>query len=223
MKLEDIDKLFEERGIEKTPANIHRFIDQLQRYNVLVVKRDPDYVPKEYASKEFGMTAYTHVLDHGSEPMEAMLSSAREHGKDGEWVEDVKNRDYYYAAENVVDHDEHPVQKRMMRDGTMDRQSLKGSRSVNQQMRKLHQQRALQARLDSLEDSNDKLEGRVRDLEIDKALKDLESQRTREILDFTVNPKDLAALMKERGHSQKEVAKATEKGLRTVKRWWPDL
>lgn len=186
-------------------------------------KDSEGYEPKVYVSFEEGVTAYGHILDTGATAQEAFEHTQEVHEKPEGWVDNVKNQRFFHSKDVVNHFDKHPMQVKMFKEGSVDRNSLTTSGTINQQARKLSKAVNLQYRVDDLEQRTETLEKELRDYKADKAIKDLESKRTKELLDFEINPKDIAALMKERGHTQKEISEATGKDVRTIKRWWPDL
>ena len=116
-----------------------------------------DGTPKNYLGKEQGITAYSKILDTGIPAQEALEYVALCYGKDKDWVEEVKNNNYLHTKEVYKEHKDHPVQKAMLKDGTMRPKALKYSRTPNEQLRELHSQRKLHSSLSNLTADNEQI------------------------------------------------------------------
>lgn len=218
LKPKDIEKILKEASMEPTDRNIHQLIEDFKSYNRIIKRQEPDYIPNVYASEQFGGSAYGHVLNSAS-PSEAFIAALEEHEKDEDYLAEVRNQKYFYAKENVLAHDDHPVQKRMVKEGTMDRQALKKSQTLNQLLIKLYRQVSLQDKYDRMQGSIDTLQEEVRDLKIGDIKHTVHIESLQELLNHSEDPKDLAYEMYRRGFPQKDIAKAVDKTVRTVKRW----
>lgn len=236
-KMERLFNILKDRGLDPNDKSLHQLEKEIQQCRFFLYKNSPNYSPKDYVSFEEACTAYGYVLDNACPSEEALEVCRSEHDKDDNWLDDVKNRKFFYAKQVVASFDDHPVQKRMLKDGTMDKQALKGSGTINQQIRRLSQYRATQEKFDSLQQAYDNLtktilsldirmediKKRLRDVEIENIRQELIIRHMREMVDYQDDPKHLAKIMKERGCTQREVAEEVGKDVRTIKRWWPDL
>lgn len=166
-------------------------------------------------------TAYKVILEHNLPAKEALILSARNHEADIESVLLEKSRPSGRLASSIVSsNDDHPVQKDMITKGYWNRQSLKNSKNVWQMLSLLKDFRQVYESISGLE----------RDVEM---LKDKQERMSMEIaelrqkfedeIDSRSDDKSKARLMKNNGYTQKEIATRLDKGLRTIKRWWPDL
>lgn len=173
---------------------------------------------------EIGMTAYTYVLENGGSAEEAFEYSVTMHSKSIEWLNEIKNHPYYHSAKVVKGHDEHPQQRQMMENGTMDRSALKGSETVNKQIRKLSRYKRVSDKLESLEESDKHQQAQIDKLDADLGVHTTEIAELKRLTGSKgLSNKEKGEVLYRRGCTQKAVADALGVGLRTVKRWWKDF
>jgi hypothetical protein len=169
---------------------------------------------------EIGCTAYRYVLDSGGSAEEALKYSAKIHDKSVEWLEGVKNNPYYHSSRVVKGHNDHPQQKLMLYNGTMDKSALKSSETVNKQIRKLSKARKLSDTLEGL-----KLSDRIQQEEIDILKAEsvgmkYDIQFLNKVAGLEGEPKkDRAVRMRGLGCTQKAIAESLGVNVRTINRW----
>ena len=188
------------------------------------VRSDPHHKPKQYLSLEMGLCAYIRILENGGTAQEALEYAAYVHDKPIEYIEDVKNRKFFYAKQ-VVDHaDYHPIQKEMVKNNTIDKNALKSSSSANQQLRKLSMYKSVDDRLTSLEGTVTIHQDNIEDLETRLAVREQEIEQLKVVVGMdNLDPKEICGILKQKGISQKKIAEVTGKSLSTIKRWWREV
>lgn len=182
------------------------------------------YTSFDYISLEFAITAYQYILENGGQHHEALEYAVDVHGKTGEWLGEAKKRQYFHSKEVVKAHDDHPEQKVMIKNGTMDRGDLMRTKTITGQLKKLARQKKLS---DEMEGMKAKLEEQRNDLEYTKAQGETFENGFEELeakgLVSKKDKKKLAARMKRRGISQKVIMDYLDISLPTIKRWWKEL
>lgn len=174
-----------------------------------------DYEPKVYMSFEEGVTTYGHILNTGATANEAFKHTSEVHDKPEGWVDDIKNRKFFYAREVVKHFDDHPMQAKMMKDGIMDRHSLTTSNTMNQQARKLSRQVRFQNAWDDLNEEVESLQY----LKVENLKNVAHIESLQELLDHHTDPKSLAVLMHSQGYTKTFIAKDLGVNRKTVTRW----
>lgn len=200
----------------------------LERLNKLAVRKLnetlADGTKKEYLNLEQGTEAYSKILDTGITAQEALEYVAQCYGKDEEWVREVKDNNYLHAKTVVAHHKDHPVQKAMIKDGSMRTKALKSSKTPNHQLRELHAQRKLHTTLTELKTNTESLTDEVEGLKAQTTITDVNVDIVLDLLglDHLTN-KDKASKLKAKGITQKKVAEYLDVPFRTIKSWWPKL
>jgi DNA-binding transcriptional regulator YiaG len=200
-------------------------------YMISKIKSGEDYVAKDYISFDIGYTAYIHILENGGTAQEALEHAAEVLKESMDIINSGKNNKFFYAKDVVESADEHPTQKQMMKNNTIDKSALKKSTSANQQLRKLAQYKSVDERLTNLEDKLSVVEedvetheDQLEDIEARLLLKEFEIESLKKLTGLEdIPPKEAAKIMKEKGFSQKKVAELLEKDIRTIKRWWKEI
>ena len=200
----------------------------LERLNKLAVRKLnetlADGTKKEYLNLEQGTEAYSKILDTGITAQEALEYVAQCYGKDEEWIREVKDNNYLHAKTVVAHHKDHPVQKAMLKDGSMRTKALRSSKTPNHQLRELHAQRKLHATLTELKTNAESLTDEVEGLKAQTTITDVNVDIVLDLLglDHLTN-KDKASKLKAKGITQKKVAEYLDVPFRTIKSWWPKL
>lgn len=215
--------------LEKSPGEvdpsvvqgIKRMIDR----EFLEYKRSrEDYIPKEYVGFEFAITAYQYILDNGGNREDALEFSRKIHDKSIEWINDVKNRPYFYTKKVVKKFDTHEEQKKMIANGTMDKSALMQRQSINQQLGRLSKSKQLSDTLEELKQSDKEQSKTIKNLTKTVTSSEIDITRLKELTGLEdIPPKDKAKILKNKGFNQKDIAEMTGKSLRTIKRWWKEL
>lgn len=183
-----------------------------------------DGTPKEYLNLTEGSIAYSQVLDKEATALEALQYVADYFGKDDEWVKEIKDKSYFHAREVVELHNDHPVQKAMVKDGSMRKKALTKAPTPNYQLRELHSQRKLHSTLNSLKAKTKELSDKVEDLSVQTVISDTHLDKVMEILGVEeLTNKEKASKLKANKITQKKISEYLDIPLRTVKRWWPTL
>lgn len=183
-----------------------------------------DGTPKNYLDKEQGVTAYSKILDTGITAQEALEYVALCYGKDKEWVEEVKNNNYLHAKEVYKDHKDHPVQKAMLKDGTMRSKALKCSRTPNEQLRELHSQRKLHSTLTSLTLDNKQIHSELDTLKAKTIITESNLDVVMSTLDLDqLSLQEKASKLKYAGLTQSKISDHLGVHISTIKRWWESL
>ena len=179
---------------------------------------------KEYLSLEEGMKAYSRILETGITAQEALEYVAECYGKDKAWVDEVKNNNYLHAKTVYYNHQEHSVQKAMVKDGTLRAKALKDSKTPNKQLIELHGQRKLHSTLNELKDKNNRLSNKIEDLEATTIITESNVDTVMDILDIDkLTSKEKASKLKAKGITQKKIAEFLGVSLPTIKRWWGNI
>jgi Trp operon repressor len=200
----------------------------LERLNRLAVRKlnevTDDGTPKSYLNFDEGITAYSRILETGITAQQALEYVAECYGKDSEWVNEVKNSNYLHARHTVKEHKHHPIQKAMLKDGSMRTKALTNSRTPNQQLRELHSQRKLHTTLQALKEKDLHLEGKVEALEVQSVVTDTNLETVMDLLGVDkLTNKEKASKLKAKGITQKKISDYLCVGIATIKRWWPTL
>lgn len=219
--VKDLFQLAHELVVEGviTTKDVHALSDKM--FREVNKRRRLNGDTKEYAGLEFGMTAYKYILDHGGKAEDAMAYALKVHNKTEDWLADVKNRDYYYSKQVVMDSDKHPEQKLMLENKTMDKQALKASRSVNQQVRRLSQYKSVSDILEGLKKTDERQQEEIDVLKATTSGQSGDIQKLKLVAGIKDQPiKEKVLLLKAEGCTQKAVAAYLEVGLRSVQRHW---
>lgn len=99
-------------------------------------KNNPNREKRDYISKAFVKTAYQYILDNGGTVDQALDYSIELLEKSRDWWDTLKNKEFYDSKEIMSDMQEHPKQKQMLKEGTMDKVVMNQSRSANQFLRR---------------------------------------------------------------------------------------
>lgn len=178
------------------------------------------YTPKEYFSYDMGLLAYRYILDNGGTAEEALIYAIEIFNKPEEWLADTKNRKYFYSKQVVEKNDDHPQQKLMTDNGTMDRSALKQSHSVNQLIRKLSKSKILSDQLENLKKADTEQQEKILHLEANTITMDTSIDTLYEKLSIEpLSKKDKALLLIKAGHTYKTIASVLGVSERSIKRW----
>mgnify|MGYP000403893967 CR=1 FL=1 len=220
----------------ETQGAIDTLIEQCQEgeidYNVLEVlmknargatsaarRADKNYVPKYYIGLEVALTAYERMLEVGGTVDDVLCFAAEECEEDIELILGAKHRPFFYSRSVVEEAEKHPVQKAMVRGSHIDKKSLKASKTVSQQLRRLSVYVNLHNRITELEERVDDLQGRTI---IQEATTNVQSKRL-DLLDKLTgsgyDAKHTAQELYLLGYSNKQIAEVVKKNPKTIGRW----
>lgn len=179
---------------------------------------------RETVPYEIGMTAYRYILENGGSAQEAFEYSVKMHDKSIEWLNEIKNHPYYHSKKVVEEHDNHPQQKIMLNNGTMDKSALKSSETVNKQIRKLSKSKKLSDEHEYLKGNDVKQQKEINKLKGVTTIHTKEIDTLQEISGVgRMSNKEKAYIMYLNGVTQKDVTEELEISIATVKRWWKDF
>ena len=201
------------------------FLEKLNKLSIRTLNKTlDDGTKKEYLNLEQGTEAYSKILDTGITAQEALEYVAQCYGKDKDWVDEVKKNNYLHASKVVANHKDHPVQKAMIKDGSMRTKALKSSKTPNHQLRELHAQRKLHTTLTQLKTNAESLTDEVEGLKAQATITDVNVDIVLDLLGLDhLTCKDKAIKLKAKGITQKKIAEYLDVPFRTVKSWWPNL
>lgn len=184
----------------------------------------PEDTQPEYLEFHEGCKAYLIVLEDGVTARKALKAVAEELDKGSEWVDNIINKRFYYARDIVKHHNHHPIQKAMIKDGSMRKKALEKADTPNSQLRELHEQRKLHTTINTLKgevgtlQDNDQLQ-QAKLIKVEK-----EVDKMKKELNLSGLPdKEAAQLMKQAGISQKTISSSLNISPRTLRRWWKEL
>lgn len=191
-------------------------IKQLSRFDKLKRKHGKE----KYEDKESNLiyaiisVAYTHMLETNKGTEECLVHAATMYLKDIDSVLAEKSRNIGSMSRSVTnDHDDHPIQKDMIKRDKFNKRAVINSKNVLQLLNTLSSFRRAYTELLALE--NDKRNLRT---DLDNALIDIE--HLKDTMDITeLSPKDRALHLSDRGYTQKEIAEILDKNVRTIRRW----
>ena len=187
-------------------------------------RASPEYLPKEYVGYKFALTAYEYILDNGGSREEALEHSRIIHEKTIEWINDVKNRPYFYTKRVVKTFDTHEEQKLMLSNGTMDKSALMQKQSINQQLGRLSRYKQISDTLEELKENDSQQKQAIGSLEDTVVSHEMDIDRLKEVNQLSeMSPKDKAIKLKAKGYTQKSISKMVGKSERTVRNWWKDI
>lgn len=121
------------------------------------------------------------------------------------WIEEILNTRFYYAKDIVSAHSDHPIQKMMLKEGILDKGSLKRAETPNQQLRQLRRQKSIMNRI----------------LRLEKGMEELRASsigKGEEFVGKVLTRKEKAKIMRSSGYKLKEIAEKLSVSLSTVKR-----
>ena len=201
------------------------FLEKLNKLSIRTLNKTlDDGTKKEYLNLEQGTEAYSKILDTGITAQEALEYVAQCYGKDKDWVDEVKKNNYLHASKVVANHKDHPVQKAMIKDGSMRTKALKSSKTPNHQLRELHAQRKLHTTLTGLKADTTALSSKIEGLEVQTVVMDTNLDTVMDLMGIEkLTAKEKASKLKAKGITQKAVSDYLGVSLRTIKRWWTDL
>lgn len=181
-------------------------------------KKNYQGTTRETVPYNIGLAAYKYILDNGGTPREALEYSVTVHDKSLEWLDGIKHNPYYHSKETVKAHEDHPAQKTMLRNGTMDKSALKSSNTVNQQITRLSRYKKVSDRLEGLEERVEGLED-----EVDTHSKEINLlKRHTGVETEALSKRDIGYEMYQEKMTQKTISEKLDVSIATVKRWWKD-
>lgn len=195
---------------DRTPKELAILIKELKG---LMFKKDE--TKEQHLTSNIFFTAYTFMLDTNKSAKECIIHAATIHMKDVEKVLSEKSNPAGRMSKKVVSqHNNHPVQKDMIKQKTFNRQALSNSKNLWQLLNTLSVFRQMYEWLKELREGN-------KDLRIRVGLAEAEISRLKEIIGLgEMTDKDKMKYLKQSGVTQEQIAEILGKSLSTIKRWW---
>ena len=233
-------KAKEGRGEQITTKDF-AILQQMFSQSWLNTLRDrDDYVEKKYMSRDIGVRAYQNVLSDMS-VKDAFVDAVTYYGETLEYLDETKNRKWFYGKDAIQASESHPQQQLMLGNGTLDKSSLRKTETPNQQMRKLHKQKSVSDELESLKEKTDILKKEVdttkdevetvrnelrdtqcelQEVKASSVDNEISIRLLQDVVDHSTMPKkDRAYQMIDQGCTLASVAKQLDVNVRTIKRW----
>lgn len=153
---------------------------------------------------------------------DALMYAAEINKADIEQVLSEKSKNAGKLSGSLIkDHDEHSVQKDMIKGNVFDRQALKNSNNLWQLLRTLSTFKYLYEEIKLLKQSIHNMENRQDNIETELATAKSDIHKLKEQTGMPeMTDKERVAVLKELGYSQKLIARVVGKSLITIKRWW---
>lgn len=166
--------------------------------------------------------AYTYMLTDNKTAKECLEYAARKHLKDIEKVFSEKSKKVGSLPRYIVrEHDDHPIQKDMIKRKKLNKQSLANSKNIWQMLNTLSTFRTAYEELIRIEKAIRQLEDKHESVVIDLASAKAEIQYLKETTGLDeMEPKQKARYLKQLGYTQQQVADVIGKDVRTIRRWW---
>ena len=167
---------------------------------------------EESVTREALESGYQHILNgYSKEQAEGVIIDKQD--KDEDWWNKVKNKDCFISKDVVMSFDDHPKQKRMVREKTMDKVAVKSSKTANQLLRRVEHCVNMDGHIQDKKQLREEVDDLKKSLE--------ETKRRLSVVEQTpTNTKEIIQYYKQQGMKQREVVELTGYSMRTVKRWW---
>lgn len=209
---------------EVTPKEVHTNNKLFMEQYIHKHMSEDDYIPKERITKEIGYTAYIHILEEGSSAREALLYAASVHGKDEDFIKTTKNLNHYPAREVFNQADSHEQQKLMRKNDTLRVKTLTSANTANRQLKELEVNKRVSDQLEKLKAIDEAQQEQIDTLKVNSDSLNIELDSMQQLLGIQgLSEKEMAAHLKSKHYTQKQIADHLGKALSTVKRWWKDL
>jgi hypothetical protein len=131
--------------------------------------------------------------------------------KSDDHVSSNKNRECFYVKRLVREADNHPIQKKLIREGVLHKNVLSSSSTLNQLYRRLSKFVQLYHRIHEAQ-------------QVKSELLNEQVGNLQDCINFRHLPrKQKASIYKCLGLTQQQVADSIGVNLRTIKRWWSEL
>lgn len=175
----------------------------------------------EYLGLLEQLCSYTYILDNKEVSVEdAFNHMAEMFGKPEEFIQEVKNKRFYFSREVVKASDDHPQQKVMIKNGTMDRTVLSGAKTANRQLKLLKKQKDLS---DALEDLKQTVNENKETITVLQVVEDVHGKTINSIAHLLgcdgVPVEEIAVKLRDAGFKIKDIANHLQLSTRTVKRY----
>ena len=195
------------------------------------VVRDLKASGHEFSPKinfEQACIAYKKVLTEDITPEEALIYLEEITTLTSEFIKQAKNNTFMETpnrlktAKRIVErHKEEPVQKSMIKRGTMDKNHIENSNTINQQLKRVHRSRKLDKAITDLEVKVEVLEHS----DLDKSLRVSSLETSVDTLKVALpqikflTQEQEAIKLRADGHAVSDIAKHLGKNVRTIYRW----
>lgn len=194
----------------RTPKELAILIKELKG---MMFKKDE--TKEQHLTSNIFFTAYSYMLDTNKPAKECIIYAATIHMKDVEQVLAEKSNDSGKMSRKVVkQHNNHPIQKEMIKEKIFNRQALVNSKNLWQLLNTLSTFRQAYNWLKELREGN-------KDLRIRVGMAEAEISRLKELVGLgEMTDKEKLKYLKQSGATQEQVSEILSKSLSTIKRWW---
>lgn len=172
--------------------------------------------------------AYKKVLTEDATPEDALVYLGEITSLTSEFIKQAKNNIFLESpnrlktSKRIVEHHQaEPVQKSMIKRGTMDKNHVENANTINQQLKRVHRSRKLDKTITNLEVKVEILEHS----DIDKSLRVSSLESSVDTLKVALpqvkflTDKEQASKLRDDGHTVSDIAKHLGKDVRTIYRW----
>ena len=176
---------------------------------------------EQYLTWSIANEAYQIILEEHLGAKDALIKAAENHTDEVAAVLAEKSNPSKGMNKSILEnHDRHPVQKDMVKRKKFNRQGIKNTKNVWQMLNLLSYFR--EAYKEALE--LEKVKEDVATLQTDVMLAQEEIKRLQlKTGNSAMTDREKAALLKNSGYNQVDIAKAIGVNKSTVSRWWPTL
>lgn len=171
---------------------------------------------------------YKKVLTEDATPEDALVYLGEITSLTSEFIKRAKNNIFLETpnrlktSKRIVEHHQtDPIQKSMIKRGTMDKNHVENANTINQQLKRVHRSRKLDRTITNLEVKVEILEHS----DIDKSLRVSSLESSVDTLKVALpqvkflTDKEQASKLRDDGHTVGDIAKHLGKDVRTIYRW----
>lgn len=189
---------------------------------------------KEYISFDLSKYAYSTLLSKDITSVDEVFKLLSDIFQlDSDTIEQLRYNNYVHGAKVVMYFDKksncqseqevsaYSKQKRISKNGVLDRKSLKGAKTINSQLHTLHNNKKASDKMDNL---SEKLESVEDELDSVKAVTTIHDDNLSKLNDILGIPKqsrdEIMIILRERGFTYEKIAKVVGVNKRTVIRFF---
>lgn len=178
---------------------------------------------KPKISKELGNTAFGLQIDNGWKPSESLKYAAIEHEEDVETILSVKNDKWRHCTTMVGFHSEFFNDNSMAVSPSELRAAVKSSSTINSGLTRVYKFQQHEKAIRELKERADTQEKQLKKLLLEQLSTSLDVEWIKDISGWQLEPKDKAKAMRDKGATNKNIAKVLGISERTVVRWLKEI
>jgi hypothetical protein len=178
-----------------------------------------NYEPKYYIGLEVGLAAYQRMLEVGGTVDDVLMFAAEECEEDVDEVLGAKHRKFFFGKRVVAELDDHPKQKQMVKNNTIDKKALKQSSTLSRQLNQLKVFKNIDDRLTRLESEVSELTQRAEVFEVTSHIQNKRLDVLDKLAGSGYDKLQTALELDALGYSHKQIASTVEKSISTIRRW----